>query len=148
MGDLNLKKMFKEKKQDVTGWVSFADGFDLLLAYVPPAEMRRMLKKCQVVKVIKGKSVEQLDDEVFRDLMAEKILDWRLTLGVVADLCGIEADDPAAEVPCTEANKVSMLDNVYGLPEFIRQNIMDAAALRGARQEVLEKNSGPTPGNA
>jgi len=147
---MDLGKLIQEKRKGLTAWVSFSDSFDIELAYTERRELERMVERSKKTVWKRHQQVEDYDDERFNAQLAEKIVDWEgLTLGKLAGLTNIEIAESDADqtVPCTDANKVALLNEIYGLNTFIRDTIMDISAFREARAEEERKNLPPSQGS-
>ena len=147
---MDLSKELKNRRAKRSAWVKFCDGFDLHLEYAEPAELKKMLSAAKKTVYRRGQPQEQYDDDIFAAQIAKKILEWDLTLGTLADLTNIEVTDDEREktVPCTETNVLTVIDEVYGLADFIQDSVTDAARLKSEQQEKEVKNSKTTPGKS
>jgi len=80
------------------------------------------------------------------------IVDWRgLTLGKLAGLINISVETGEGlnhEIPCTDANKMTLLREVYDLDNFIVQTCTDLQAFRANELETEIKNSETSQGDA
>jgi len=130
----DLAKLFKDNREELTAWVPFGD-FKIELIYTDRRELQRMLNNSRKREYDPKthQPVDVLKDELFAKQLASKVKSWRgLTLGKLARLTNIDIgkDSPDKKVPCTEANKIALIDEVYGLPGFIREVMTDIEQFR------------------
>lgn len=142
---MNLKKLLKVHKEELKIWVEFC-GFQLELIYTDRRGLEQMLERSRVRYFDRKirQTIETLSDETFNEQLAAKINDWKdLNLGKLAELTNIniEGEDPDQIIPCTKENKTAMVQEVYGLNNFIRETIMDLQAFRDSQLEEETKNS-------
>jgi len=142
---MDLGKLVKKRRQELTAWFPFAD-FEVELPYVDPPAMRRITDACRDRSFDRRTHLQKddLDNTLLREALARQIRNWRgLTLGKFAELAPVDisGEDPAAEVPCTDANKQVLCGEVYAFAEFVRQSIMDLAGFREREVERQTKNS-------
>lgn len=146
---MDIKKILKENRQQMTIWINFQDIFKLELIYTDRQELMRMLERCKRRVWENHRQVENFNDDRFNGELAAKIADWRgLTLSKLADLTNIELDgsDPDIPIPCTEENKVALMEEIYGLNSFVRDTIMDIQLFRQKMLESEVKNSSTSQG--
>jgi len=141
---MDLGRLVKDKRQELTAWFPFAD-FEVELPYVDPPAMRRMTDACRDRSFDRRTHLQKddLDNTLLREALAGQIRNWRgLTLGEFAKLVPIDigGEDPTAKIPCTEANKQVLCSEVYSFAEFVRQSIMDLQAFRAREVERQTKN--------
>jgi len=144
--DVDLQKVFKDKKKALTAWFTFADLFDIELEYTDRRGLEKMLNKSKKNRFDpkSHQKIEMYDDDLFNIGLASKVVNWKgLTLGIVEQLTNIDlaGDDPDTIVPCTEANKQALVFEIYGLNAFIRESMTDLALFRDGVQEDEKKIS-------
>lgn len=148
---MDLTKLISESKEELTAWVEFG-GFELEIIYTDRRGLERLLNNSRKREYDRKthQPVETLNDALFVKQMATRVNDWRgLTLGKLRDLTNInlEGQDPGTVIPCTDSNKVALIDEVYGLLAFLRNAIIDLDAFRRETLEIEEKNSETSQGN-
>ena len=131
-----------ENEGNITGWVTFAPGFDLLVEHVPKRTLQAMTRKATRTVYRKHQPVEEVDEDLMTKNLAKCILDWRITeealRRIFALKTGVELDLVSnGGLPCDEDNKVFMLQRAYGFDNFIVRIITDLEEL----QENETKNS-------
>lgn len=146
---MDLKKLIKGHKQDLTIWAPFG-GFEIELIYTDRKGLERLVEKCKERKFDRKthQPIESLSDDKYCAQLATRIKSWRkLTLGKLAELTNIDIadEDPAQIIPCTEANKLTLVDEIYGLNNFIRDTITDLQVFREEELETETKNSRTSP---
>lgn len=141
---MDLEKLIKDKRRQMTIWISFRDVFELELIYTDRRQLERMLERCKKRIWKNHQETEELDDALFNRQLATRINDWRgLNLGKLSQLTNIDinGDDPATEIPASNGNKIVMLEEIYGLNTFVRDTIVDIQAFRQKQLEAEIKNS-------
>lgn len=130
---MNLKKLITEKKQDLSIVADFKGVFDIALLYTDRPTLDKMIEASKTRRWVKHQEVEALDDDLFNRQLASRICGWTgLTLGKLAGLINIdiEGENPEAEIPFTKENAEMLMDEVYGLNNFIRETITDLQIFR------------------
>ena len=128
---MDLTKLISESKEELTAWVEFG-GFELELIYTDRRGLERLLNNSRKREYDRKthQPVETLNDALFVKQMATRVNDWR-----------------GLTFPCTDSNKVALIDEVYGLLAFLRNAIIDLDAFRRETLEIEEKNSETSQGN-
>ncbi len=141
---MDLTKVFSDSKQDRAQWFTFDDPFKINLLYTDKATMTGLLNESK--KVVPDRKTRQMvevtDDDLFEEKLATRIGDWEgLTLGKVAELTNIIIgdEDPSQEIPCTDDNKRAMVQEVYGLNNFIQDNITELQRFTDAKEDGEKK---------
>jgi len=132
----------EEKRTDggeLAGWASFEGKVDVLLAYRTRKDMQKIIKKSTKTTYVNHQPKQDLDDDKLYEALADCVLNWNLTLGVVATMVPIKLD-PAREeeaVPCTRENVLFLLKEAYYFDGFVREASTDLSMLK---EEQEEKN--------
>lgn len=147
---MDLKKLIKDHKQDLTVWASFS-GFEIEIIYTDRNGLERLFERCKERSFDKKthQPIERLSDEKFCAQLASKIKNWRgLTIGKLAELTNIDItdEDPDQIIPCTEQNKITLVNEIYGLNNFIRDTITDLQIFREQKLETETKNLSTSQG--
>jgi len=143
---MNLDGLKKKKEEIPAGYASFEGKFSAKLAYTPRSEMQKIIKRCKKTVYKKHQPTEEVDSDRLYEELAKKILGWDgLTVGVVATMIPINVPEGKedAEVPCTEANKLTLLKDAYYFDTFVQEASTDLSMLKEEREEG---NSGSGPG--
>lgn len=148
---MDLGQFIKDNKQELAVWAEFEAGFEIELQYCDRREMERMVEASKVRRYDPKthQPAEDYNDEEFNRRLAGKIRDWRgLTLGRLQRLVNIDLNgaDPAEDVPCTPGNRATLVAEVYGLNNFIRETIMDLQAFRAGQVAEEAENLETTRG--
>ncbi|MBI3582373.1 MAG: hypothetical protein HY096_00300 [Nitrospinae bacterium] len=136
---MNLSEL-KKKDTNISGWVNFEGKFDVLINYLSKSELQTRFDRCKKTKYVKHQPQEDIDTDKLHLELAQCILDWKgLTLSTASKLIPIEipAGQENADVPCTDKNKLTLMQEVYGFDIFIQQASTDLSSLK---QEIERKN--------
>ena len=130
----------EEKRTDggqLSGWASFEGKVDVLLAYKSRKDMQKIIKNCTKVTYVKHQPKEEVDEDRLYEALADCVLDWNLTLGVVATMVPIKLDPSREEeaVPCTRENVTFLLKEAYYFDGFVREASTDLSMLKEEREE-------------
>ncbi|MDZ7831628.1 MAG: hypothetical protein U5L07_07735 [Desulfobacterales bacterium] len=146
---MDLKQLIDEKKTRLSAWMEFQD-VNFLIEYAEKGEMQKMLERSKKKRWEKHQPVEDFDDDKFAAQLSQKIRDWDLTIGKLADLINIDIGDmdPETAVECTDENRAVLVKETYGLANWLREQLSDVTAYREQTQAVQEKNSEAGPGKS
>ena len=140
---MDLKDIVQEDEK-ITGWATFKPGFDVELEYVSRMAMEAIRKRCRRT-VWKGhQPVEETNEKRLATEIARFVNNWRgLTREVLESLFpikeGVELN--GLSIPCTEQNKLYVLEKAYGFDEFVIANITELQNLKRNQLESELKNS-------
>lgn len=142
---MDISELVKQGDGQITGWVTFVEGFDVELEYVDKKKLFDIKTRCTKTVYRNHQPIEDLDEKRMMREIAGFIRDWKGMDGKMVrrffpvkegvDLTGVE-------VPCTLENKLYMLENAYGFDDFIMKNITRIEAIQAERFEEELKNSG------
>ena len=134
---MNLKDL--KAKEPLTAWFDFDQKLRIQLKYIDPAEVRALVAKS--TKLVNGRDV--YDEEKAIEGLAERILDWNLTVGKAAELMALVdieeniADDP---VPCVLENKVQLIKHGWTFKPFVEGMTVKLDEFMARRLESERKN--------
>lgn len=106
----NIDKFVKDKERRV--WAEYCPDFEVQLCYLSLPERTKAFEKANRT-VLRGGLLQQ--DGVRKAVEANTVRmigDWHLPVRVLAQLIEVEVEDlgdPEAMVPCTEANKLTLM---------------------------------------
>lgn len=108
-----------------TAIFSFMDGFKVELRFLAKKDLQRLIKKCTRTVYKKHVQTEELDSAAFAVEMARYIKGWSgLTPEICAKIIPVDAAKLGSdEIPCTEANKIALIDNGYDFEKFLEDSI-------------------------
>lgn len=142
-------RQYVENREDLTLRAPFK-GFEVDLKYVDREALNRGLDRCKVQRWKKHQPVEEIDDAKTTRYLASLIAGWQgLTLGLMADLTNItvaEADRDKT-VPCTEDNRLVVLQEVYDFDQFVIDTVTDVQRFREQKLAGEIPNSNASPGS-
>ena len=154
---IKLKDHISPESEELTVWQEFRHGFKVKIRYLSRKRLQHIFK----LSTRKGwdrdhRPIEELDNQKLIKYLAEVIEDWEgLTPEVLATLLPIDVaaakkalkEKGLQEIPCTEENKITLLEEAYHFDEFIREVALDAQLFTFARQKEAEaKNSSSSSG--
>lgn len=135
---MDLRKYVKDNSQDLEIWTEFK-GLAVLLKYEDRVSFNQNVARCKKKSWKRHQPVEELSDPLVIKYLATLILDWKdLDLGRLAELMAIEVKpaDAGQIVPCSEENKIVMLEKAYDFDVFVMDTVTDIQIFR---EEKLEK---------
>lgn len=142
---MDLKDLVNDETELVSGWVTFCDGFDLELEYIGKRQLREIIQGCTKTVYRAHQPIQETDEAKLRNKLAGFIKDWRgldektlRRLFPLKDGISLNGD----QVPCTEPNKLFMLENCYNFEDFLVKNLTEIEALQRQKLEAELKNSG------
>lgn len=143
---MDLRGLIQETKQELTAWVDFK-GFEVEVIYIDKAEFNAMFEKSKRRGFRKHQPVDEVDEAKLRKNIAGLIKGWRgLTLGKLKEVMNINPPkkDLDKEVECSDANKLALLEHLYGFENFITDTVTEIQEFRQEQQgdELGNSNAG------
>lgn len=141
---MDLEKLISTNEQSYEMWIEFKD-FEIKIRYIDKAELQSIMKRSKVRKFDRRthQPLENYSDEKLSRHLAHLILDWRgLTLEKLAELVPIEVQASEADkpVPFSEKNAETLVQQAYGLDNFLMATVTDLQAFREEKLEEEVKN--------
>lgn len=131
------------RKSELTTWANFK-GIDVELVYIDFEALNRILASCKKTVWVKHQPMTDTDPEKLAGEVSKYIRAWRgFTLEKAMALLPIEqeeGEDPAAEIPCNQVNKVAMLMGCYDFGDWVQSTMTEIANFRKAELETEIKN--------
>lgn len=138
-----LEQLLKDT-EGLTAWVDWVHGIEFELAYVGRPELDALVRKHTRAKFVKGRAIEQLDEDAFSlALVKRAIKGWRgVTVGALAKVLPIEIGelDPDTVVEFTPADMAVLANGAYGFAGWLNTQMMDLEQFRASRLEDEVKN--------
>lgn len=141
---MDLNELVEQDSGAVRGWVTFVEGFDVDLEYIGKQRLQEITRKCTKTFYRNHQPVEEVDSKKLTREVARFIKGWRGMDGeMVARFFPVKdgVDLDGLEVPCTEENRIYMLNYAYGFDDFIMKAITQIQVIRAERLEGEIKNS-------
>jgi len=144
---MDLNELIKKPGQDLLVWVEFK-GLEIELIYADRVTIDGLVNRSKITIYRKHQPLEQLNESLVLKNISRLINDWRITLGQLAELIHMDIgdQDPETKVPCTEANKVALLTNLYDFDTFVFDTVTELQNFRAGKMEEEIKNSGTSRG--
>lgn len=137
----DIRSLPRQDSDYLSAWIEYLDGFTIRLRYLGRAELRMILRAATIRRREGGDWIEEIDDKKLIKSFADCILDWRgLTPAILGRLLPVNTSGLTADIPCTEANKLTLLTEAYDFDEWVRVRVMDLAAFRAEREEAEVNN--------
>jgi len=139
---MDLRNYVAENAQELEIWAEFK-GVPVLLKYEDRVAFNRNVERCKKKSWKRHQQVEELSDPKVIRYLATLVRDWKgLTLGRLAELMAIDVapDDAGKPVPCTDDNKIVLLEKAYDFDGFVMDTVTDIQAFRAEKLEAEAKN--------
>jgi hypothetical protein len=121
-------------------WGEF-DGVPIQIEYVDAESARKMVRSATKNVWKKNQQVEELDGEKFARMLAEKITDWKMTVGDTERFFNLKPGaDPKEPVECDSENKIFMMENCRGFASWLENFVLEIRNFQERKAEENEKN--------
>lgn len=125
------------------GWVTYVDGFDLLLQYADRISITEIDNRCKKTVWIRHQRTEDRDENRWRKEMANYIKDWRFTVEAAQKILSLKEGtyQVGDTIDCTDKAKILLLETVTGFDLFLLDAITSLETIRDGRKEAEKKIS-------
>ncbi len=147
---MDLKNIIEEKEESYEIWVDFK-GFEMKIPYLEKGDLQNIIERSKVREWDRRhQPVEKISDKKVARNLAHLIIDWRgLTLGKLAEIVPIKISKEEANtpIPHSKANAETLLQEAYGIDNFLIDTLTDLQTFREKKLEEELKNSEASHGN-